>query len=917
MTTTFRTTVSPFCVICEICGSPNEKDLVLYAEVAVNSTFPHRQTFSYGVPDGMNVVPGHAVYVPFGRLTLQGVVVEVHTTPVFAEPEKIRPIRSIIGDTPLLDPDRVALAKWVSNYYLAPIFDAVALMLPPGFERKPLTTIYALVDPAEIEGLDLPPRQREALDALAATGRVELDALRTRLAFSGSDAALTQLEKRGLIARQYSLARPRIAAKTIDVADLALPLDEALARIAAAEPPKHSRRAAVLDRLAVQRTISTEEAIKLAGSRANLERLVRATTVRYDGDGRNILLAISATDASDEARALTRTKRATQAIAIVQHLTAEGEQSVVELRAALRIDTSTVHWLRDIGAIAMREDAVERDPLAHFLVVRRAPAELLDAQAAAADAICAALDKRRHETFLLHGVTGSGKTEVYLHALDHCLAAGRRAIVLVPEIALTPQTVRRFRERFERVAVLHSGLSDGELFDQWHGIASGRYDVVIGSRSAIFAPQPDLGLIVIDEEHEWTYKQQDPQPRYHARDAAIELARLKGAAVVLGSATPDVVSCERATRGEYTMLALPERIRPVAEADGVVRPQASLAMPRIDVVDLREELHSGNRGMFSRALTNAIETALAADEQVILFLNRRGLAGHVQCRDCGNVPECSSCAVALTYHKQYDRLVCHQCNRQLRLPATCKQCGSPRVRLLGVGVEKVEAEAARAFPHARLLRWDRDVTRTKGAHDRILATFLAHDADILIGTQMLAKGLDMPSVTLVGVVNADMGLHLPDFRAGERTFQLLTQVAGRAGRGERPGRVIIQTYTPDHYAIDAASRYDFEGFVGAELESRRSAAYPPYNRLVRLLLTHPNPRFAREDAMRLQRVLAHRRAELGSDSTIVGPSPAYVERVRGRWRWQLLLRGRDPSELVRDFVLPPNWAVDVDPASLL
>jgi primosomal protein N' (replication factor Y) len=239
------------------------------------------------------------------------------------------------------------------------------------------------------------------------------------------------------------------------------------------------------------------------------------------------------------------------------------------------------------------------------------------------------------------------------------------------------------------------------------------------------------------------------------------------------------------------------------------------------------------------------------------------------------------------------------------------------VRLLGVGVEKVEAEAARAFPHARLLRWDRDVTRGKGAHDRILASFLAHEADILIGTQMLAKGLDLPSVTLVGVVNADMGLHLPDFRAGERTFQLLTQVAGRAGRGERPGRVIIQTYTPDHYAIDAASRYDFDGFVGAELESRRTAGYPPYNRLVRLLLTHANPRFARDDAMRLHRVLAHRRAEIGSDTTIVGPSPAYVERVRGRWRWQLLLRGRDPSEPVRDFVLPPNWAVDVDPASLL
>ena len=890
---------------------------MLYAEVAVNSTFPHRQTFSYSVPDGIDAVAGHAVYVPFGRLTLQGVVVEVHTTPVFSEPEKIRSIRSIIGNRPLLDAGRVALATWISDYYIAPIFDAVALMLPPGFERKPLTTVYPLVDPDEIDGLDLSPRQHQVLDAVVASGRLELDTLRARLEFAGADAALTQLERRGLIARQYDLARPRIGAKTVEVAALAVPLDDALRRVAASEPPKHSRRAAVLDRLLAKRAVPVEEAVKLAGSRANLERLVRSATIRYDREGHNVQLAISTAEAADESRALTQTKRAAQAIAIARRLAAEDEETLADLRQALRIDTSTVHWLRDIGAVSVREQPVERDPLAHFAVVPRPPAELLPAQEAAADAICSALDAQRHETFLLHGVTGSGKTEVYLHALDRCVASGRRAIVLVPEIALTPQTVRRFRERFERVAVLHSGLSDGEMFDQWHGIASGRYDVVIGSRSAVFAPQPDLGLIIIDEEHEWTYKQHDVHPRYHARDAAIELARLNRAAIVLGSATPDVVSYEHATRGAYTMLTLPERIRPVAAGDGVVRPQASLAMPGIDVVDLREELHSGNRGMFSRSLTSAIETALAADEQVILFLNRRGLAGHVQCRDCGFVPECGSCAVALTYHKQYDRLVCHQCNRQMHLPATCKQCGSPRVRLLGVGVEKVEAEAARAFPHARLLRWDRDVTRGKGAHDRILAAFLAHEADILIGTQMLAKGLDMPSVTLVGVVNADVGLHLPDFRSGERTFQLLTQVAGRAGRGERPGRVIIQTYTPDHYAIDAASRYDFDGFVAAELASRRTAGYPPYGRLVRLTLTHPNPRFAREDALRLHRVLSHRRAELGSDTAVIGPSPAYVPRVRGRWRWQLLLRGRDPSELVRDFVLPPNWAVDVDPASLL
>jgi primosomal protein N' (replication factor Y) len=477
--------------------------------------------------------------------------------------------------------------------------------------------------------------------------------------------------------------------------------------------------------------------------------------------------------------------------------------------------------------------------------------------------------------------------------------------------------VRRFRERCGRVAVLHSGLSDGEMFDQWHGIFNGEYDVVIGSRSAIFAPQPDLGLIIIDEEHEWTYKQHDPQPRYHSRTAAIELARRKGATVVLGSATPDVESYERAQRGEYALLELPERIRPKIAPDGSVRPEATPGMPRIDVVNMADELHAGNRSMFSRELQACIEAALASDEQVILFLNRRGLAGHVQCRDCGFVPQCAGCAVALTYHRQYDRLVCHQCNRQQRLPVACRQCGSPRVRLVGVGVEKVEAEAGRAFPHARLLRWDRDVTRGRHAHEQILATFLAHKADILIGTQMLAKGLDMPAVTLVGVVNADVGLHLPDFRAGERTFQLLTQVAGRAGRGERDGRVIIQTYQPDHYAIDAASRYDYEGLAAAELESRRIAGYPPFARLVRMTFTHPNARYAREEAMRMQKALSLRRAEFGSDDEVIGPAPAYVPRVRGRWRWQLTIRGRDPASLVRGFVLPPNWSVDVDPGSLV
>ena len=366
---------------------------------------------------------------------------------------------------------------------------------------------------------------------------------------------------------------------------------------------------------------------------------------------------------------------------------------------------------------------------------------------------------------------------------------------MVPEIALTPQTIERFAARFpHRVAVLHSKLSLGEQFDEWQRIRDGEFDVVIGPRSAIFAPQPDLGLIVIDEEHEWTYKQQDKSPRYHARDVAIKLAELTGAVVILGSATPDVETFYHAQRGDYHLLQLPGRVTP---RDGS-------PLPQVEVVDLREELKAGNRSLFSRSLSQAMSQAVANEEQVILFLNRRGAATFIQCRSCGFVLRCRRCEVPLTYHLAEDILVCHQCNYHMPVPQACPRCTRRRIKFLGLGTQKLEQEAGQSFPQARLLRWDSDVTRGKHSHDEILGKFRAHQADILIGTQMIAKGLDLPLVTLVGVVSADTALNLPDFRAGERTFQLLTQVAGRAGRGTLGGRVIIQTYTPEHYAIQAA-----------------------------------------------------------------------------------------------------------------
>lgn len=820
-------------------------DAPRFVDVAVNSGLPHRQAFSYAVPPRLNVEVGSGVYVPFGKRTLQGVVVRVTEVPGFPE---VREIAGVIGDRPVVTPERIALALWMADYYLAPLFDAVALMLPPGFERRPLTTVRALVRTDELDALRLPPRQREVIEALLSLGEASPEELQKATGQRSVAAPLHLLERRGLIERRYVLGRPGVGPKVVTV----------------------------------------------------------------------VSLAVSPAEARARAEAMARASRRARALRL---LAEEGEATVTALREATGVDGRGLAALEREGLVSLNQERIERDPLAGMQAPFRPPPTLTPAQDAVFREIEASMRfpaPGRPRRFLLHGVTGAGKTEVYLRALQAAVELGTRGIVLVPEIALTPQTVRRFAERFPgRVAVIHSGLSEGERHDQWHGIREGRYDVVIGARSALFAPQPDLGLIIVDEEHEWTYKQHDPPPRYHAREVAEQLARVTGATLVLGSATPDIVSYHRAQTGHYRLLRLDERVRAGVAANGQVELSTSPALPPITVVDLREELRTGNRSIFSRELQLALRRTLDRGEQAILFLNRRGAAGFLQCRDCGYVPECSSCDVALTYHREADRLVCHQCNRRRRVPERCPVCESVRIRMLGVGVERVEEETKRLFPEARVLRWDRDVTGRRGAHERILAQFLAGEADVLVGTQMLAKGLDLPSVTLVGIVSADVGLHLPDYRASERSFQVLTQVAGRAGRAALDGRVILQTYTPEHPAVEYAARHDYEGFCRNELELRRRAGYPPFSRLVKLLVQHTSASYAFEEARRVERLLRAERDRRGLDIDIRGPAPAYVARVRGRWRWQIVLRGLGPAELVRDFTLSPNWSIDVDPVTLL
>lgn len=479
--------------------------------------------------------------------------------------------------------------------------------------------------------------------------------------------------------------------------------------------------------------------------------------------------------------------------------------------------------------------------------------------------------------FLLHGVTGSGKTEVYLQAIANCADSGRQALVLVPEISLTPQMVARFKGRFgDRVAVLHSRLAIGERYDEWRRIRSGEARVVVGARSAVFAPVANPGLIILDEEHEISYKQEET-PRYQARAVAWQRARGCGATVVFGSATPALETYHRAETGELGLLRLTRRI------DG--RP-----LPAVELVDLRSELAAGNRGIFSRRLTEALAERLARGERTILFLNRRGYSTFLLCRDCGHVMRCPDCDVALTLHLGEGRLTCHYCGYTRQAPNICPRCGSRHIRHFGTGTERVAEEAQRLFPGARIARMDADTTVRKGSHEAILSAFAAGRIDILVGTQMIAKGLDIPSVTLVGVITADTSLNLPDFRAAERTFQLMTQVAGRAGRGEAPGEVVIQTYAPDHYALQAAQAHDYERFYRTELELRRQLAFPPFTTLVNVVISAGGAADSAAAAQRVGALLRTEVAQVDPTAEVLGPAPAPLPRLRGRTRSQVLIK---------------------------
>jgi primosomal protein N' (replication factor Y) len=587
----------------------------------------------------------------------------------------------------------------------------------------------------------------------------------------------------------------------------------------------------------------------------------------------------------------------------------------VDFQERAGIDAAVISALAKKGAI---EVIVLPAGQAPDSVDGGSPPVLTPTQAAAWAPIEASLHAAKARTFLLQGVTGSGKTEVYLRAVAWCLMRRKAAIVLVPEIALATQVVRRFQSRFPgRVAVMHSELPDAERFATWQAVANEQLNVVVGPRSALFAPVRDLGLIVLDEEHEWTYKQES-EPRYHARALAEEIARRRNAVVILGSATPSVESRWRAEQEEIHLLSLPARVGPARMSNDGGFEHGSLDLPEVSIVDMRLELHRGRTSILSQPLFELVGRTLERNEQTLLFLNRRGSATIVLCRSCGESLLCPFCDIPMVYHQDKQRLICHRCNHRAVPPPACPACGGG-LNYFGAGTQRVEEEVKHLFPRARVLRWDQDAVRKAGGHQRLLKKVEGRQADIVVGTQMIAKGFDLPFVTAIGVVHADTLLHLPDFRSAERTFQLLTQVAGRAGRRTAGSRVVVQTYTPGHYAILAAAKHDYESFYADEIAFRRDNRYPPFTRLIRFLYRHPDEEKCALEADSLARALARHVRDLDVRADLLGPTPAFANKMRGNYQWVVVLRA-EPEELDRmldGLPIRPGWSVDVDPQSLL
>ncbi len=792
-----------------------------YANVAFPLAI--NQQFTYAVPSYLDAIvqPGVRVLAPFRRSIQEGVVVERLDQTELA-PNRIKHISDCLDEVPMFSTEMLTLTKWMADYYVSSWGNALFCAVPTAIRSQKQQRVKLQPEPPVPRG----KVQKEIVALLEAEGELSPNQLARRVGVSYSDLRpkISALRENGVV-DIYVTHKPKATAQVTTVATLALPASEVETEIVELKDAENRRRGASAKHAEILQILLDE----------------------------NVPLATT------------------------------------ELTKRVGAGVSLLRTLERRGFIRITRVPSVRNPLSCQPVAPTQAYPLNSEQAAAFAEIQNALStnisaSQKPPILLLHGVTGSGKTEVYMQSMAPILKTGKSVIVLVPEISLTPQTASRFIGRFgDRVAVLHSRLSNGERYDGWHRIQKGEATIVIGPRSAVFAPVKELGLLVIDEEHSDSYKS-DTAPRYHAREVAQKRSELANCALLLGSATPSIESFHRAKNGTYNLLSLPSRV-------------LNRAMPAVHIVDMRAELKQGNRTIFSDALRNGIVERLVKREQIILFLNRRGHSTYVFCRTCGYVERCNSCSISLTFHFETKKLVCHHCGHKRNTHSTCPQCSSPAIRYFGLGTEAIEQEVRKSFPGANVKRFDADSTARKNAHQQILEAFQQQQLDILIGTQMVAKGLDFPNVTLVGVIAADTALNLPDFRAGEQTFSLLTQVAGRSGRADIPGEVIFQTYMPEHYCIAAAQKHDYLGFYEKEVEARNALRYPPFSQVARLLLRGTDEPAVIEAAHALHTKLQLWLTDEALDIDILGPAPAPLSKIEEKFRWHFLLRSEADEKI--------------------
>ncbi|HSB12158.1 MAG TPA: primosomal protein N' [Blastocatellia bacterium] len=841
----------------------------MFAEVAVPVYV--KQTFTYRLPGDMalRARAGSRVQVPFGKKYLTAFIVDLHETLAGKVDESaIKDVEELIDESPVITPEILELTKWVADYYFAPWGECLRAALPAGaisISEQMLELTSA--GRAALAQAHLSPPKHQALERLlSSSGEMPARQFERGLSKPRAGALIRQLSHDGLIRVSQRIAQSRMKAKLHNVVRLSgqgmddggagmrggVDGDELTHPGAGPQPPTPNSKRKPLN----EKQLRVVEALRAAPDAIPFSELL---------------------DAAD-------------------------------------VSSSVVRTLEKRGIVEVFARQVRRDPLAH---IEGQPAESVTLNAEQQDAldrIVERIDEHQYSTFLLHGVTASGKTEIYIRAMREAISRGMSALMLVPEISLTPIFSRRLRAQFgEAVAILHSSLSEGERTDEWRRIKEGDARVVIGTRSAVFAPLDKLGLVIVDEEHDGSYKQ-DEAPRYNGRDTAIMRASRADAVVVLGSATPSLESYHNAQSGKYTYLRLHTRY-------------GDRALAQVQTIDMREvfERH-GKAQTLSDELKSAIEATFARREQSMILLNRRGFSSFLLCRSCGLAIHCPNCDVTLTYHRYNSSLQCHYCNFVRPVPRVCDACEGEYIHYVGLGTEQLEARLKEMFPEMNIARLDRDTTRTRGSFEQIIMEFAGGGIDLLVGTQMIAKGHDFPGVTLVGVVSVDVGLALPDFRAAERTFQLLTQVAGRAGRGDRPGRVIIQTYHPEHYSLVCAKTQDYEEFYRREIVFRRTMHYPPFSALINVLVHDKDFDRANNTATDFAREL--RDAAKGSNLRVLGPAPAAISRIREEYRFQILIksqsraRAREALDIAMDRVTsagrnPRSISVEVDPMNLM